>query len=220
VTLGVRRVEFEFGDFDEFTGVRLAPPTRKAANSPALGVLYKLSPGWAVYGNYAEALEQGSTAPSNASVDNPGQVLPPQTSKQREAGVKCDAGRFGVTAALFQIERANAVTVNRQFGYFGLQENKGLELSVFGEPAAGWRLLSGVTYLRTRQRNTQVAATEGKSAIGVPGLRYTTRVADRAVQLRLNVENLADKDYWGSVDRGFLYSGQPRTVSFSASVDF
>lgn len=52
------------------------------------------------------------------------------------------------------------------------------------------------------------------------GLRYAAKWAERPVTLRLNVENLTDKDYWGSVDRGFLYTGQPRTVSLSATMDF
>lgn len=137
VTLGLRRVEFGFGGFDENTGLRNEPETRKAANTPALGALYKLTPSLAVYGNYAEALEQGSTAPDNASVDNPGQVLSPQKSKQREGGFKFDAGAFALTLAAFQIEKANAVTVDRRFGYFGRQENAGLELSVFGERSRG-----------------------------------------------------------------------------------
>jgi iron complex outermembrane receptor protein len=234
-----------------------------------MGGLVKLMPGLSVYGNYAEALEQGSTAPNNATVDNPGQILPPQTSKQREIGVKYDAGTFGVTASVFEIERENAMTVNRVFGYFGQQRNRGLELNVFGEPLKGLRVLSGLTYLKSKQINTGVAGTEGKEAIGVPnyqvqlggeldvfqwlpgltftagvarhgtqfvdatnsrsipawtrvdaGARYATKIAGKATVWRLNIENLTDKNYWGSVDRGFFYVGQPRTVSLSATVDF
>ncbi len=202
-------------------------------------------------------------------MDNPGQVLGPQISKQYEVGLKYNAGSFGITSSLFQIEKENAVTVDRQFGYFGQQRNRGLEVSVFGEPKNGFRVLSGLTYLTTKQLNTTVPATEGKEAIGVPrfqlqlggeldvfnwlpgltltavvahqssqfvdntnsrsipawtrvdaGLRYATTVSGRPTTLRLNIENLTDNDYWGSVDRGFLYVGQPLTLSLSATIDF
>lgn len=269
VTLGLRRVDFEFGGFDPGTGQRSAPATEKGATAPFVGAVYKLTPEVSVFGNLAEALEQGSTAPNNNTVDNPGQVLPPQTSKQQEVGLKFNAGSFAVTSSVFQIEKENAVTINRQFGYFGQQQNRGLELSVFGEPIKGFRVLSGLTYLNTKQRNTTVATTEGKEAIGVPrlqvqlggeidvpdwlpgltltggiahqskqfvdntnsrsipawtrldaGIRYLTSISDTPTTLRLNIENLTDKDYWGSVDRGFLYVAQPRTVSLSATFDF
>jgi iron complex outermembrane receptor protein len=269
VTLGLRHVDFEFGDFDPSTGQRSAPATEKGATTPFVGVVYKLTPDLSVFGNLAEALEQGSTAPNDASVDNPGQVLPPQTSKQQEVGLKFNAGSFAITTSLFQIEKENAVTVNRQFGYFGQQRNRGLEISVFGEPTNGFRVLSGLTYLKTQQRNTTVGTTEGKEAIGVPklqvqlggeldvfhwlpgmtltggiahqskqfvdntnsrsipawtrldaGLRYATRVSGTPTIFRLNIENLTDRNYWGSVDRGFLYVAQPRTLSLSATFDF
>ncbi len=51
------------------------------------------------------------------------------------------------------------------------------------------------------------------------GARYRTRLAGKDVTLRLYVENLADKDYYGVATAGYLYLGTPRTVSLSASVD-
>jgi len=55
------------------------------------------------------------------------------------------------------------------------------------------------------------------------GVRYIVPV-QTPVTLRLRVENLFDKDYWGSSggypDNGYLAAGNPRTVSLSASVDF
>lgn len=269
INLGVRRVDFNFGSFNQVSGQRTAPATDKGATTPFVGGVFKLTPALAVFGNVAESLEQGSTAPNNSTVDNPGQILPPQTSKQREVGIKFSTGSFAVTTALFQIERENAVTINRRFGYFGTQRNRGLELNLFGEPSSGVRILSGLTYLSTKQINTTVATTEGKQAIGVPklqvqlggevdlfswvpgltltggaayqgkqyvdntntrsipgwtrldaGVRLATKVSGYPTTVRMNVENLTDKNYWGSVDRGVLYLGQPRTLSLSASVDF
>jgi len=48
------------------------------------------------------------------------------------------------------------------------------------------------------------------------GTRYTTRVLDKALTVRLNVINLTDKNYWRSAN----LLGVPRTIAFSASMSF
>ncbi|WP_350283848.1 TonB-dependent siderophore receptor, partial [Nitrosomonas sp.] len=48
------------------------------------------------------------------------------------------------------------------------------------------------------------------------GARYTTRVLDKALTVRLNVINLTGKNYWQNAG----YLGVPRTVAFSASMMF
>jgi len=52
------------------------------------------------------------------------------------------------------------------------------------------------------------------------GARYRTILHDKPVVFRANVENLFDKDYWGSSNAGFLFIGAPRTLLMSATVDF
>ena len=52
------------------------------------------------------------------------------------------------------------------------------------------------------------------------GARYITQIAGKAVTFRGNVINLANKNYWNSVSRGFITLGAPRTVLLSASIDF
>ncbi len=48
------------------------------------------------------------------------------------------------------------------------------------------------------------------------GARYKTHVADNDVTFRVNVANLANKEYW----LNSFYLGDPRTVQFSAQVEF
>nr|WP_242675169.1 MULTISPECIES: TonB-dependent receptor [Pseudomonas] len=48
------------------------------------------------------------------------------------------------------------------------------------------------------------------------GARYRVPVADNSLTLRANVSNLTDKDYW--LSRHYL--GAPRTLSFSAQLEF
>ncbi|MYM28254.1 TonB-dependent siderophore receptor [Duganella sp. CY15W] len=53
------------------------------------------------------------------------------------------------------------------------------------------------------------------------GARYSLRVQDHLVQLRANVDNVADKSYWaGSFNDGYVTQGAGRVYKLSASVDF
>lgn len=53
------------------------------------------------------------------------------------------------------------------------------------------------------------------------GARYSLRVQDHLVQLRANVDNVADKSYWaGSFNDGYVTQGAGRVYKLSASADF
>lgn len=52
------------------------------------------------------------------------------------------------------------------------------------------------------------------------GARYRTKLGDKPVTLRANIENLFDRNYWASSNEGYLYLGAPRTLLISGSVDF
>ncbi|MDR0701168.1 MAG: TonB-dependent receptor [Azoarcus sp.] len=55
--------------------------------------------------------------------------------------------------------------------------------------------------------------------VGDIGVRYQHRLRDAGVIWRLNVGNVGGKRYWATRS-GMLYSGNPRMVSFSATLDF
>ncbi len=100
---------------------------------------------------------------------NAGQVFAPFVSRQKEAGIKYDGGGIGGSIAYFTTGKPNYFVQNQSFGAYGEQRNRGIELSVFGEPVKGLRLLGGLTLLDAEQRRTQAGATDGRDAIGVPG---------------------------------------------------
>ncbi len=52
------------------------------------------------------------------------------------------------------------------------------------------------------------------------GARYAMQVSGKAVTLRFNLINVADKSYWNSVSRSFITMGAPRTALLSATIDF
>lgn len=52
------------------------------------------------------------------------------------------------------------------------------------------------------------------------GARFTFSAAGRPTTLRLEVRNLAGKNYWQDATQGVLYEGAPRTVRVSVATDF
>lgn len=136
--------------------------------SPAVGVVLRPIDKLSIYGNYVEALEVGPTAPATAI--NSGEIFAPVVSKQKEIGVKYDFGAFAMAASLFEIRQPNAFTdpATNRFSVSGLQINRGLELTIFGEPIEGVRLLGGVTFIDPELAKTQGGQFDGNAAPGVP----------------------------------------------------
>jgi iron complex outermembrane receptor protein len=52
------------------------------------------------------------------------------------------------------------------------------------------------------------------------GARYTTKIGVTRVTFQLNVENLADKEYWSATGTGNLAVGLPRTTRLTARFEF
>ncbi|MDP9836545.1 iron complex outermembrane receptor protein [Neorhizobium huautlense] len=230
--------------------------------SPAVAANLRVTDNLSVYANYVEALTEGPIAPATAA--NANEVFSPFVHDQKEIGIKYDFGSMAVTAALFEITQESGYTdpLTNVFSVDGLQTNRGVELSAFGEPIDGVRLLGGVTF-------TQAKAAGGSRVPGVPkttislygeydtpwvegftltgrvlhsgstyydrantqkvdgwtrvdlGARYKTEgLNGKPVEIRANVQNVFDENYWASSARGFLAAGAPRTFKLSASFDF
>ncbi len=166
LTVGVRHQRIRSGSFSYTTGARIGRYD-ETANTPVAGLVYKPVKGVSLYANYIEALQPGPVA-AGTDIDNVGEAFAPYRSRQKEVGVKYDAGKLGMSAALFTVAQPSAYVVNRHFGVFGEQRNRGLELSVFGVPTRGVRVLGGLTLLDTEQVSTLNGVNQGKDAIGVP----------------------------------------------------
>lgn len=170
VTLGARWQQLSSKDFAYNTGVQSAA-YKEAKLSPSIGVVYRFTPEFSVYGNYIESLSQGDTAPSNAI--NQGQTQKPYVSKQKEIGVKyeSDSG-FGASLALFSTEKPRGyLDTNNFYTTKGQDRHDGAEINLYGQITDNTRLLGGVTFLHAKQRNTGSSTTDGKYTIGVPKLQ-------------------------------------------------
>jgi iron complex outermembrane receptor protein len=271
LTLGGRWQRVKVDDWSD--GVKGDTAYDEEKVSPSGGVLFKATERLSLYANYMEGLSQGKIAPSTSI--NEDEIFPPFISRQVEVGAKYDFGPVAVTASVFRIKQpayeTNATT--RTFGPNGKRENSGAELSVFGEPLKGFRVLGGVMYIDSKLKGTTNGTFDGNRAPATPeynvnlgaewdlpglqgvtltgrsiysssqyldqanskeidawerfdvGMRYAFKVDDKAVTLRANIENVADKRYWSSAGASDdsepgLTLATPRTYLFSATVGF
>ncbi len=170
LTAGIRYTDIAIDSFNY--GAPTAPEdiARYRSNdwSPALAALFKITPQASIYGNWLKAVESGSTAPIEAV--NNGEIIPPGVSEQFEVGVKTDFGKFGVTAALFQIDRPSAYIDPLTFIYdnYGRQRHRGVEIDVFGAPIDGLRLLASYAYLDAKIAENVDPLVNGNRPVSVP----------------------------------------------------
>ena len=229
VTLGARYQKIKDFGYDYNTGAQSAPGYEKSEVTPVAAIVYKPAKGVSIYANYAEALQKGPVA-SGPNIVNQGEVFAPFVARQKEAGVKYDSGKLGMSAAVFTISRPSGAVVNNRFGIYGAQRNRGLELNVFGMPTQGLRLLGGLTLLDAEQTTT------GKDVIGVPdtqlnlgadwevpgvqGLSVNARLLHTAKQYA-NESNSQQLPSWNRLDIGANYAMRlmDRDVTLRARID-
>ncbi|TCV69882.1 TonB-dependent receptor [Pseudomonas fluorescens] len=189
--------------------------------SPSGGILFKATDKLSLYANYMEGLSQGKIAPSTSV--NEDEIFPPFISRQVEVGAKYDAGPFAVTAAVFRIKQPAYATdaTTRVFGPNGKRENTGVELSVFGEPLKGTRLLGGVMFIDSELTDTTDSTFDGNRAPATPkynvnlgaewdvptvqGLTLTSRGIYSSSQY-LDQSNTKEIDAWTRFDVGARYA--------------
>jgi len=238
VTLGARWQEIDTATYDYNTGARIGG-YKADAITPAVAVVYKATDQISIYANYTEALIPGQIAPATSGgvpVVNAGEVLDPFRGRQVELGLKFDTGRFGGTASVFSITLPSAFVQNNRFDTNGEQENRGVEFSVFGEPAEGLRVLGGLTWVDAELTKTAGGALDGTRPIGVPewqananleydlpfapGLTLDGRVVYTGEQ-PANAANTVDLDSWTRLDLGARYTVtiSEKPVTFRARVE-
>ena len=85
-----------------------------------------------------------------------------------EIGIKLDNRNWATTLALFEISQPNDFVdpVSKLFGLNGEVRSRGLEISAFGEPLDGVRILGGMTFLDAKLTKTEGGVNEGNDAGG------------------------------------------------------
>ncbi|MFC6340125.1 TonB-dependent siderophore receptor [Pseudomonas sp. CCM 7891] len=234
LTLGARWQRVKVDDWTN--NVKGATAYDEEKVSPSGGILFKATDKLSLYANYMEGLSQGKIAPSSS--DNSDEIFPPFISRQVEVGAKYDAGALAVTAAVFRIKQPAYATddTTNLFGPNGKRENTGVELSVFGEPLKGVRLLGGVMYIDSELTNTTNGTFDGNRAPATPkynanlgaewdvpnvqGLTLTSRVIYSSSQY-LDQSNDKEIDSWERFDVGARYGFKvdEKNITLRANVE-
>jgi iron complex outermembrane recepter protein len=178
LTLGLRFQSIETESFDFNTGESQSGYDESRV-TPIVGLVVRRGEHLSFYGNYAEGLIPGDVAPTLSGgepVENAGETFSPYQAEQYEVGVKYDGGDFGATASVFELTRPSAFVEDNVFTAAGEQRNRGLELSVFGQPLETVRVIGGLTLLDAELTRTQNRQFDGNEAIGVPDTRVNLNV--------------------------------------------
>lgn len=217
LTLGVRHQEVIVDSFDAAGNRRIDRHYDESKLTPTVAVVIRPTEQLSLYGNYIEALNQGPIDP------NSGQTFAPMVSKQREAGVKYDFGRFATTVSVFEIERASEITdpATLRLAVNGKQRNRGIEFLTQGEVVEHVRLLGGLALTEGKLVKTDGGTTDGNTAPAVPrqqfnlaaewdtpmlsGLTLTARMLHTGEQY-LDPENTQKIPSWNRYDLGARYA--------------
>lgn len=236
VTLGLRRQSVEGQSYNFMNGAPSGPRYDKQATTPFAGVVFKLRPELSLYASYVEGLSKGDTAPVSAALTNPGEVLAPFRSQQKEVGVKWQRDGLLATLSLFDLLRPSSGVSGTTFGEFGEQRNRGIETSFAGEAARGIRLLGGVTYTSAKMTKAVSPELRGKQAMGVarwqlnlgsewdvpmlPGLTLSGRLI-HTDKMAVTPTNSLYIPSWQRVDAGVRYAAQwgARQVTLRLNVE-
>lgn len=179
LTLGLRHQKVESDNFAT-TGA-ITSSYSKSAITPLIGIVVKPWNGVSLYANRIEGLSKGDTAPNSAS--NAGEVFAPYKAKQTEVGVKFEQGTLITSLSAFEITKPSGQQTGLVYSADAEQRNRGLEMNIYGEVAAGIRLLASATMIDAELTKTNTATTLGKTAVGVPrfqvnlGAEWDTRFA-------------------------------------------
>jgi iron complex outermembrane receptor protein len=204
--------------------------------TPVVGLVVRPWDTVSVYANYIEGLTQGDIAPLDHDV-NPGAVLAPYHTKQIEAGIKVDLDTLGGSLGVFQLRKPEAYTnAAGVYGAYGEQRNRGVELSVYGQPLTGWRVMGGITLMQPTLRHTSDGTDDGNDAAGVSRVIATlgtewdvASVKGLTLQTNLRYQGRqytsASNDYqipgWTRIDVGASYQTRisGHSVRLRAGVD-
>ncbi|MBN6063979.1 TonB-dependent siderophore receptor [Aggregatibacter actinomycetemcomitans] len=134
-----------------------------------LGTVYKFTPNFATFANYAESFRPQSSIA--ASVDG---GLKPEEGKSIEIGTKYENDRFNATVSLFNINKRNVgenVTVNgvTQLNIVGKQRSRGVEFDLNGQLTDNLSVAANYTYTNVKSlENARYPRAVGKQLSGVP----------------------------------------------------
>jgi len=130
------------------------------------GSVYKFTPNWATYANYAESFR-----PQFSIADKVDSNLKPEQGKSVEIGTKYESSNINATLALFNIDKRNVAESDADGNLYiaGKQRSRGVEIDINGYLTDKLSASATYTYTRVKHReNTNYPYSVGKQLNGVP----------------------------------------------------
>jgi len=222
LTLGLRQQQVKQRSFN--AAGALTGDYDEQALTPAAGVVIKpWGEGISLYASYVEGLSQGaSVKAANGYAQD--QTFKPYKTKQKELGVKWNAGSYAHTADYFTITKPELITSgttpNLLASDSGASQVRGVEWNTFGQLLPTLRLLGGVSYTKSELTKSAGGINQGHELFGVPrwqsnlgaewdapltGLSLNARIIATSKQY-LNNANSYQIPGWGQLDAGVRYA--------------
>lgn len=166
-----------------------------------------LTPELALYGGYTRGLEESGVAPDNTA--NRNEALPAVLTEQMDAGVRWAVNeQWRLIAGLFQVEKPYFINDdNNVYRTLGEVRNRGLEVSVTGQPTDSLTIVAGAVLVEPRVTGDAVEA-------GRIGKRPVGETSDL---VRLNAEYQLPFARGWSIDAAVAHYGE-RTASRSGEL--
>lgn len=130
------------------------------------GTVYKFTPNWATYANYAESFR-----PQFSIANRVDSNLKPEEGKSIEIGTKYESANINATLALFNIDKNNVAETDSNGDVYiaGKQRSRGVEVDINGYITDKLSASATYTYTRVKNReNESYPDSIGKQLIGVP----------------------------------------------------
>lgn len=138
---------------------------------PTFGVSYKVTDDLSLYAGQTQSVSRGAVVTDDKYV-NKGETLSPSKSKQKEVGIKYQAGGILTTLSYFNIDQQSMIDIDQGGGKYlrkadGREEFKGVEWTLNGKLAPRWTVTGGLMYLDSKRTKTQGGANDGRFVNGV-----------------------------------------------------
>ena len=161
------RVDFVSSSSEDLVNSSSEESQNDTAFSPRVGILYKLTDNFSIYGSFSRSFQQvtGQTAEA--------EVFEPSRGTQYEVGAKVNwfNNRLLTTLAFYDLTLTNLTTSDPENPEFeiqtGEQKSRGIELQTKGEILPGWNIIANYAYTDAEVTEDNIFAV-GNSIDNVP----------------------------------------------------
>jgi iron complex outermembrane receptor protein len=168
--VGLRRDSIVTTSYFDAARTVVGRTQRDRETTPRVGLIWRPVAPTTLYLSWGK-----SFLPNAGRGDRFGNQFPPEEGEALEGGIKQEllAGRAALTAAAFQIEKTNVLTIDPQDPAFavnaGEARSRGFEVEMDGRLAPNWRVRAGMAYVDA-QVTRSLNVLNGRDGDGLAGV--------------------------------------------------